>query len=65
MAAIRSSMRLGFIRIIYGNTALSTVALLLAFLLADQIVPLALQGTVCLFSHLRIPVFFIKSKVKA
>jgi hypothetical protein len=56
--------RWGLLRAIYGNTALSTVALLFAFLLVDQLLPLGLQGIVCLLSRLRIPVFFIRSKVK-
>ena len=57
--------RFTILRVIYVNTALSTAALLFGFLLADQLVPLGLQGVVCLLSRFRVPVLFIGKKVKA
>jgi len=44
--------RLGLLRAIYANTALSTVALVFGFLMADQAVPFVLIATVCGLSRL-------------
>jgi len=53
----------GLLRAIYNNTALSTAALVFAFLLADTIVPLLLIRTVCGLSRFRDAVMFVFRKV--
>lgn len=45
--------RLGILRAIYANAALTTVALAFGFLMADQLVPLVLKGIVWGLSRLR------------
>jgi len=53
----------GLLRAIYNNTALSTAALVFAFLLADTIVPSLLIGTICGLSKFRDAVMFMFRKV--
>jgi len=48
----------GLLRSIYMNTPLSTVALIFAFLLADQLVPRLLQGVVWILCRLRLKALF-------
>jgi hypothetical protein len=53
-----------FLRMVYGNTAIATAALVLAFLLADVLGPRALIGAVCLLSRVRPSVTFITRRVQ-
>lgn len=55
--------RFGLLRAIYANPALSTVALAFGFLMADQVVPLILEGLVCGLSRLRWKVAHLLSNV--
>ncbi len=57
--------RFGLLRAIYSNTALTTAALVFGFLIADQLVPLVLQGAVCRLSRLRPGLMFLGAKVRA
>lgn len=54
----------GLVRVIYNNTALTTAALLLGFLLADTVGPWLLIGTVCTLSRFRDAVLFFIRKVR-
>ena len=55
--------RTGIIRAIYNNTALTTAALVLCFLLADLIGPWLLVRIICLLSKLRVAATFLTRKV--
>ncbi len=57
--------RAGLLRAVYGNTALTTAALLLGFLLADVLVPLGLKAAICTLSRLKPRLLFIARRVKA
>lgn len=57
--------RFGFLRAVYGNTALTTAALVLIFLVTDRLLPFLLQAIVCLLSRLRRKTMFLFSTVKA
>ena len=55
--------REGLIRTIYNNTALTTAALVLGFLLADTVGPWLLIRTICALSRFRDAVMFFIRKV--
>ncbi len=55
--------RSSFVRTIYNNTALTTAALIFAFLVADQAGPWLLIRSICLMSRLRPMVLFVVRKV--
>lgn len=57
--------RFGLLRAIYGNGALTTVALAFGFLVSDQAAPLILKGLVCLLSRFRRKVLNFLERVKA
>ena len=57
--------RLGFLRAVYANTALTTAALLLICMATDLLMPIMLRATVCVLSRLRRKTMFLFSKVKA
>lgn len=56
--------RTALLRTIYNNTALSTAALVLAFLIVDKAAPLLLVAAICGLSRLRPSVMFIMRKVR-
>ncbi len=53
----------GLVRAIYNNTALTTAALVLGFLLADTLGPWLLIRIICVLSRFRDAVFFFTRKV--
>ena len=53
-----------FLRTIYINNAMTTAALVFAFLLADVIGPGLLISSVCLLSRIRPSVLFLRRKVR-
>jgi len=55
--------REGLPRTIYNNTALSTAALVFAFLAADTLGPWLLIGAICMLSRIRDRVLFFIRKV--
>jgi len=54
----------GLFRAIYNNTALTTAALVLAFLVADTVGPWLLIRLICALSRFRDAVLFLIRKVK-
>lgn len=59
----RGVPHVGLLRAVYNNTALSTAAVVFAFLLADTIVPWLLIRTICALSRVRDAVLFMIRKV--
>ena len=56
--------RSGLLRAVYNNTALTTAALVFAFLLADALGPWLLIRVVCALSRIRDAAFLFFRKVK-